>query len=227
MLMNSFQFGIICDDLVMNSVLETKSQVMHFPPNGFIQKILRQFSRARLRNKNWNIICNHVSFWVRSNFFWQGSQGISNSDRQKNTITTLHILYCICALHVHHVTVKKKIPPFPEVHNDACVQVTFWQAGHKGMYDILIAVYELSPGNQVSSSIYAFAILCFLIFFVTILFKGYCMLLYAYVHYICTSKYVSANIGSDWNMFATCMLHVLSCKTFPTGHKGVGWGRDT
>ena len=65
------------------------------------------------------------------------------------------------------------------------------------MYDILIAVYELSPGNQVSSSIYAFAILCFLIFFVTILFKGYCMLLYAYVHYICTSKYVKTNIGSD------------------------------
>ena len=109
--MNSFQFVIICDDLVMNSVLETKSQVMHFPPNDFIQKILRQFSRARLRNKNWNTICNHVSFWVRSNFFWQGSQGISNSDRQKNTITTLHILYCICALHVHHVTVKKKSHP--------------------------------------------------------------------------------------------------------------------
>ena len=45
-------------------------------------------------------------------FFWQGSQGISNPDRQKNTITTLHILYCICALHVHHVTVKK-LPTLP------------------------------------------------------------------------------------------------------------------
>ena len=149
-------------------------------------------------------------------FFWQGSQGISNSDRQKNTITTLHILYCICALHVHHVTVKK-IPPFPEVHNDACVQVTFWQAGHKGMYDILIAVYELSPGNQVSSSIYAFAILCFLLRSCSRVIVCLCSL---HLH-------VKTNIGSDWNMFATCMLHVLSCKTFPTGHKGVGWGRDT
>ena len=36
MLMNSFQFVIIYDDLAMHSVLETKSQVMHFPPNDFI-----------------------------------------------------------------------------------------------------------------------------------------------------------------------------------------------
>ena len=34
--------------------------------------------------------------------------------------------------------------------------------------------------------------------------------------------HVKTNIGSDSNMFATCMLHVLSCKTFRTGHKGVG-----
>ena len=81
--MNSFQFVIIYDDLAMNSVLETKSQVMHFPPNDSLKKILRQFSRVRLRNKNWKIICNHVSFWARSNFFGQGSHGISNSDRQK------------------------------------------------------------------------------------------------------------------------------------------------
>ena len=34
--------------------------------------------------------------------------------------------------------------------------------------------------------------------------------------------HVKTNIGSDSNIFATCMLHVLSCKTFRTGHKGVG-----
>ena len=118
-------------------------------------------------------------------FFGEGSHGISNSDRQKNTITTLKILYCICALHVHQVTAKKHFPPFPAVHNDACVQVTFWQAGHKGMYDILITVYELSPGNQVSSSIYSFAILCFC-------YDPVQGLLNAYVHYICTSKQILA-----------------------------------
>ena len=75
--------------------------------------------------------------------------------------------------------------PFPAVHNDACVQVTFWQAGHKGMYDILITVYELSPGNQVSSSIYSFAILCFC-------YDPVQGLLYAYVHYICRSKQIFA-----------------------------------
>ena len=104
--------------------------------------------------------------------------------------------------------------PFPAVHNDACVQVTFWQAGHKGMYDILITVYELSPGNQVSSSIYSFAILCFLLRSCSRVIKCLCSL---HLH-------VKTNICSDWNMLATCVLHFVGCKSFPTGHNG---GRDT
>ena len=65
------QFSI-CDHLWwFGYELSAGNQVsfMHFPPNDFIQKILRQFSRVRLRNKTWKIICNHVSFWARSNFF--------------------------------------------------------------------------------------------------------------------------------------------------------------
>ena len=75
---------------------------------------------------------------------------------------------------------KKTLPTLPSSAQRR-VQVTFWQAGHKGMYDILITVYELSPGNQVSSSIYSFAILCFC-------YDPVQGLLNAYVHYICTSK---------------------------------------
>ena len=142
-------------------------------------------------------------------FFWGRDLTVLVTLIDKNTITTLKILYCICALHVHQVTAKKHFPPFPAVHNDACVQVTFWQAGHKGMYDILITVYELSPGNQVSSSIYSFAILL-----------RSCSRV---IECLCSLHlHVKTNICSDSNMFATCMLHVLSCKTFRTGHKGVG-----
>ena len=182
-----------------------------FLPMMSLKKFLRQFSRVRLRNKNWKIICNHVSFWARSNFFLGRDLTVLVTLIAKNTITTLKILYCICALHVHQVTAKKHFPPFPAVHNDACVQVTFWQAGHKGMYDILITVYELSPGNQVSSSIYSFAILCRSCSRVI---KCLCSL---HLH-------VKTNICSDWNMLATCVLHFVGCKSFPTGHNG---GRDT
>ena len=78
---------------------------------------------------------------------------------------------------------KKTFSPFPSLPSSAQrrVQATFWQAGHKGMYDILITVYELSPGHQVLSSIYSFAILCFC-------YDPVQGLLNAYVHYICTSK---------------------------------------
>ena len=201
MLMNSFQFGIICDDLVMNSVLETKSQVMHFPPNDFIQKILRQFSRARLRNKNWNTICNHVSFWVRSNFFWQGSQGISNSDRQKNTITTLHILYCICALHVHHVTVKK----LPTLPRSALRRMC---SGHlltsRAQGDVWYTNYSVwtepwKPGLKFNLCI------CNFVFFVTILFKGYCMPMFT----------TFARQNKDWQWLKyVCYLYFTLCYIF-------------
>ena len=96
-------------------------------------------------------------------------------------------LWHLAWLQIHYMTEKINFPPFPSLSSSAQrrVQVTFWQAGHKGMYDILITVYELSPGNQVSSSIYSFAILCFC-------YDPVQGLLNAYVHYICTSKQILA-----------------------------------
>ena len=41
----------------------------------------------------------------------------------------------------------KPFQQFPAVPDDMCVQLTFWQAGHKGNTQ-----YELSPGIQVSNS---------------------------------------------------------------------------
>ena len=120
-----------------------------------------------------------------------------------------------------YITLLKKLShpshPFPAVNNDACVQVTFWQAGHKGMYDILLAVYELSPGNQVSSSIYAFAILCFLIFFVTILFKGYCMLMF--------TTFARQNKYWQWLKYVR-YLHV-TCSELQNLSNRTQGGRDT
>ena len=60
--------------------------------------------------------------------------------------------------------------------------------------------------------------LCNFVFFVTILFSRVIVCLCS-LH-----LHVKTNIGSDSNMFATCMLHFVGCKSFPTGHNG---GRDT
>ena len=122
-------------------------------------------------------------------------------------------LWHLAWLQIHYMTEKIHFPPFPSLSSSAQrrVQVTFWQAGHKGMYDILITVYEPSPGNQVSSSIYSFAILL-----------RSCSRV---IECLCSLHlHVKTNICSDWNMLATCVLHFVGCKSFPTGHNG---GRDT
>ena len=48
-------------------------------------------------------------------------------------------LWHLAWLQIHYMTEKIHFPPFPSLSSSAQrrVQVTFWQAGHKGMYDIL------------------------------------------------------------------------------------------
>ena len=83
MLMNSFQFVIIYDDLAMNSVLETKSQVMHFPPNDSLKKSLDNFLGLGSETKVGKSHAIMYLFGRGPIFFGQVSHGISNSDRQK------------------------------------------------------------------------------------------------------------------------------------------------
>ena len=56
-------------------------------------------------------------------------------------IQLLHVCYCYTTWDA------KPFQQFPAVPDDMCVQLTFWQAGHKGNTQ-----YELSPGIQVSNS---------------------------------------------------------------------------
>ena len=124
-------------------------------------------------------------------------------------------LWHLAWLQIHYMTEKINFPPFPSLSSSAQrrVQVTFWQAGHKGMYDILITVYELSleTRSQVQSILLQFCV------FVTILFKGYWMPMFT----------IFARQNKYWQWLKYIRYLYVTCSELQNLSNRTQGGRDT
>ena len=124
-------------------------------------------------------------------------------------------LWHLAWLQIHYMTEKIHFPPFPSLSSSAQRRMC---SGHlltsRAQGDVWYTNYSVwtepwKPGLKFNLFFCNFV---FLLRSCSRVIECLCSL---YLH-------VKTNIGSDSNIFATCMLHVLSCKTFRTGHKGVG-----